>query len=76
MSGASRIPSRNIPQLSTDAGIKVLMVIASPADQVRLNLLKQEALRLQAELERKNPRWRFTFQKLSYRYSNNLEEKN
>jgi tetratricopeptide (TPR) repeat protein len=53
MSGASRIPSRNIPQLSTDGGIKVLMVIASPADQVRLNLLKQEAVRLQAELERK-----------------------
>lgn len=53
MSGTSRIPSRNIPQLSTDGGIKVLMVIASPADQVRLNLLKQEAIRLQAELERK-----------------------
>ncbi len=53
MSGASRLPSRNIPQLSTDGGIKVLMVIASPADQVRLNLLKQEAIRLQAELDRK-----------------------
>jgi hypothetical protein len=53
MSGATRLPSRNIPQLSTDGGIKVLMVIASPADQVRLNLLKQEAIRLQAELERK-----------------------
>ncbi|MDY6900897.1 MAG: cell division protein HetF [Cyanobacteriota bacterium] len=53
MSGTSRIPSRNIPQLSTEGGIKVLMVIASPADQVRLNLLKQEAIRLQAELERK-----------------------
>jgi len=53
MSGASRLPSRNIPQLSNEGGIKVLMVIASPADQVRLNLLKQEALRLQAELERK-----------------------
>ncbi len=53
MSGTSRMPSRNIPQLSTDGGIKVLMVIASPADQVRLNLLKQEAIRLQAELERK-----------------------
>ncbi len=53
MSGASRLPSRNIPQLPTTGGIKVLMVIASPADQVRLNLLKQEAIRLQAELERK-----------------------
>ncbi|MEB3217302.1 MAG: cell division protein HetF [Nostocales cyanobacterium 94392] len=53
MSGASRLPSRNIPQLSNEGGIKVLMVIASPADQVRLNLLKQEAIRLQAELERK-----------------------
>ena len=54
MSGTSRLPSRNIPQLSTEGGIKVLMVIASPADQVRLNLLKQEAIRLQAELERKS----------------------
>ncbi|MEO1430712.1 MAG: cell division protein HetF [Cyanobacteria bacterium J06633_8] len=54
MSGTSRLPSRNIPQLSTNGGIRVLMVIASPADQVRLNLLKQEAIRLQAELERKN----------------------
>ncbi|MEO1377428.1 MAG: cell division protein HetF [Cyanobacteria bacterium J06635_10] len=53
MSGTSRLPSRNIPQFSTNGGIKVLMVIASPADQVRLNLLKQEAIRLQAELERK-----------------------
>ncbi len=53
MSSTSRIPSRNIPQLSNESGIKVLMVIASPADQVRLNLLKQEAIRLQAELERK-----------------------
>lgn len=53
MSGRSRIPSRNIPQLSTEGSIKVLMVIASPADQVRLDLLKQEAIRLQAELERK-----------------------
>ncbi|MCJ8282392.1 MAG: CHAT domain-containing protein, partial [Rivularia sp. ALOHA_DT_140] len=53
MSGASRLPSRNIPQVSDNGGIKVLMVIASPADQVRLNLLKQEAIRLQAELERK-----------------------
>ncbi len=53
MSGTSRLPSRNIPQLSSESGIKVLMVIASPADQVRLNLLKQEAIRLQAELERK-----------------------
>ncbi|MGB3642401.1 MAG: cell division protein HetF [Rivularia sp. (in: cyanobacteria)] len=53
MSSTSRMPSRNIPQLSNEGGIKVLMVIASPADQVRLNLLKQEAIRLQAELERK-----------------------
>jgi len=53
MSGTSRLPSRNIPQLSSESGIRVLMVIASPADQVRLNLLKQEAIRLQAELERK-----------------------
>lgn len=53
MSSTSRMPVRNIPQFSNEGGIKVLMVIASPADQVRLNLLKQEAIRLQAELERK-----------------------
>lgn len=53
MSGTSRLPSRNIPHFPTPDGIRVLMVIASPADQVRLNLLKQEAIRLQAELERK-----------------------
>jgi len=46
----SRLPSRNVPILQETDGVKVLMVIASPTDQVRLNLLKQEAIQLQAEL--------------------------
>ncbi|MBD2445812.1 CHAT domain-containing protein [Nostoc sp. FACHB-152] len=48
----SRLPSRNVPQLPDDGIVRVLMVLASPTDQTRLGLLKQEALRLQAELRR------------------------
>jgi len=48
----SRLPSRNLPQQSEDGIVRVLMVLASPTDQTRLGLLKQEALRLQAELHR------------------------
>ncbi|MCC5637601.1 CHAT domain-containing protein [Nostoc sp. CHAB 5844] len=48
----SRLPSRNLPQLPEDGIVRVLMVLASPTDQTRLGLLKQEALRLQAELHR------------------------
>ncbi|MBE9008427.1 CHAT domain-containing protein [Fortiea sp. LEGE XX443] len=48
----SRLPSRNLPQLAEDVVVRVLMVLASPTDQTRLDLLKQEALRLQAELHR------------------------
>ncbi|OCQ97010.1 heterocyst differentiation protein [Nostoc sp. MBR 210] len=47
-----RLPSRNLPQLSEDGIVRVLMVLASPTDQMRLGLLKHEALRLQAELHR------------------------
>jgi tetratricopeptide (TPR) repeat protein len=50
--GASRLRSRNIPSPLEEGGVKVLMVIASPTDQVRLDLLKQEAIKLQAELHR------------------------
>jgi CHAT domain len=50
--GASRLRSRNIPSPLEEGGVKVLMVIASPTDQVRLDLLKQEAVKLQAELHR------------------------
>jgi tetratricopeptide (TPR) repeat protein len=53
---ASRLPSKNIPQPLEDTGVKVLMVIASPTDQVRLDLLKHEAIKLQAELNRHAPR--------------------
>ncbi|MBD2164973.1 CHAT domain-containing protein [Calothrix membranacea FACHB-236] len=53
---ASRLPSKNIPQPLEEGGIKVLMVIASPTDKVRLDLLKHEAIKLQAELHRHIPR--------------------
>ncbi|RCJ39726.1 heterocyst differentiation protein [Nostoc minutum NIES-26] len=53
---ASRLPSRNIPKIPPEDGVKVLMVLASPPDQVHLDLLKQEAIRLQAELHRKASR--------------------
>ncbi|GAX38600.1 cell division protein HetF [Nodularia sp. NIES-3585] len=51
----SRLPSRNRPTLPDAGGVKVLMVLASPPDQVRLDLLKQEAINLQAELHRQTP---------------------
>lgn len=52
----SRLLSTNIPT-PLDAGIKVLMAIASPSDQVRLDLLKLEAQKLQAELHPTSPRF-------------------
>ena len=52
----SRLPSANIPKPPEEGGVKVLMVIASPTDQVRLDLLKQEAFKLKAELNRHVPR--------------------
>ena len=54
------LPSRlrsNIPTPLEEGGIKVLMAIASPTDLVRLDLLKEEAIRLQAELHRQSPRF-------------------
>ena len=50
--GASRLRARNMPTPREEGGVKVLMVIASPSDQVRLDLLKEEAIKLQAELHR------------------------
>jgi len=50
ISEASRLPSTNMPIQLDEGGIKVLMAIASPTDQARLSLLKQEAIKLQAEL--------------------------
>ncbi|WP_414567174.1 cell division protein HetF [Nostoc sp. CCY 9925] len=50
--GASRLRSPNSFTPLEESGVKVLMVIASPLDQVRLDLLKQEAIKLQAELAR------------------------
>ncbi|WP_414552592.1 cell division protein HetF [Anabaena sp. CCY 0017] len=52
----SRLPSRNRPTLPETGGVRVLMVLASPPDQVRLDLLKQEAINLQAELHRQAAR--------------------
>ena len=51
-------PSRLSPNMAiraTEGGIKVLMAIASPTDLDRLDLLKQEAIKLQAELYRQIP---------------------
>ncbi|MEH2297236.1 cell division protein HetF [Nostoc sp.] len=45
-------PTPNMPTPREEGGVKVLMVIASPSDQVRLDLLKQESIKLQAELHR------------------------
>jgi hypothetical protein len=50
LGGASRLPSTSIPIPTEEGGLKVLMAIASPTDLVRLDLLKQEAIKLQAEL--------------------------
>ncbi|WP_016953383.1 cell division protein HetF [Anabaena sp. PCC 7108] len=52
----SRIPTRNIPTPQEESGVNVLMIISSPTDQVRLDLLKQEAIDLQTELHRQTPR--------------------
>ncbi|QMS87372.1 CHAT domain-containing protein [Nostoc edaphicum CCNP1411] len=49
-------PTRNMPTLREQGSVKVLMVIASPSDQVRLDLQKQEAIKLQAELQRQTSR--------------------
>ncbi|MEH2249926.1 cell division protein HetF [Nostoc sp.] len=54
--GASLLRSRNMPTPLEQGGVKVLMVIASPSDQVSLDLLKQEAIKLQAELHRQTSR--------------------
>lgn len=46
------LPSAQMPNLAGD-GVRVLMAIASPTDLLRLDLLKQEAIKLQAELQRR-----------------------
>jgi CHAT domain-containing protein len=47
---------RNTFTPQEQGSVKVLMVIASPSDQVRLDLQKQEAIKLQAELQRQTSR--------------------
>jgi hypothetical protein len=47
---ASRLPVHNLSPLSDETVIKVLMVISAPSDLARLDLLRQEAINLQAEL--------------------------
>ncbi|MDZ7953043.1 cell division protein HetF [Nostoc sp. DedQUE09] len=54
--GASPLRSQNMPTPPEQGGVRVLMVIASPLDQVRLDLQKQEAIKLQAELHRQTSR--------------------
>ncbi len=51
---ASHLLSSSLPNPSETGGINVLMVVASPTDQVRLDLLIQEANQLQAELSRQS----------------------
>nr|WP_199308403.1 cell division protein HetF [Aphanizomenon flos-aquae] len=48
----SRLPTHNLPMSPEARGIRVLMVISAPTDLVRLDLLKQEAINLKAELRR------------------------
>lgn len=56
ISPGSRLPSTNRLKLSDDGVVRVLMVLSSPADKTSLDLLKQESIRLQAELHRQLPR--------------------
>ncbi|MEH2036840.1 cell division protein HetF [Nostoc sp.] len=56
ISGASPLRAPNMPTPQEQGGVRVLMVIASPSDQVRLDLQKQEAIKLQAELHRQTSR--------------------
>jgi len=57
MSGVSRLPTTSMPAPADNGGIRVLMVISSPTDQARLDLLKQEAIKLQEELHQIAPRF-------------------
>ncbi|ABA23132.1 heterocyst differentiation protein [Trichormus variabilis ATCC 29413] len=56
ISPTSRVPSANRLKLPEDGVVRVLMILASPTDQASLDLLKQESIRLQAELHRQLPR--------------------
>ncbi|HEY9799810.1 MAG TPA: cell division protein HetF [Leptolyngbyaceae cyanobacterium] len=56
ISPVSRLPSTNRLKHSEDGVVRVLMVLSSPADQESLDLLKQESIKLQAELHRQLPR--------------------
>ena len=48
----SHLQTHNLPTPAAERGLKVLMVISSPRDLVQLDLLKQEAINLKAELHR------------------------
>lgn len=48
----NHLQTHNSPTPAAERGLKVLMVISSPRDLVQLNLLKQEAINLKAELHR------------------------
>jgi tetratricopeptide (TPR) repeat protein len=66
MGGTSRFSPTNMPTPTEEGGVKVLMAIASPTDQVGLDLLKEEAFKLQDELHRQSS--------YSFEGSNNLPE--
>jgi len=48
----SKLSGQNIANINEAGGVKVLMVISSPLDHVRLDLLKQEVINLQAEIRK------------------------
>ncbi|MDB9466061.1 cell division protein HetF [Dolichospermum circinale] len=48
----SHLQAHHLPTPAAERGLKVLMVISSPRDLVQLDLLKQEAINLKAELHR------------------------
>lgn len=56
ISPVSRLPATNRLKHSEDGVVRVLMVLSSPADQESLDLLKQESIKLQAQLHRQLPR--------------------
>ena len=56
ISPVSRLPSTNRLKHSEEGVVRVLMVLSSPADQESLDLLKQESIKLQAQLHRQLPR--------------------
>ena len=49
---SAHLQTHNLPTPAAERGLKVLMVISSPRDLAQLDLVKQEAINLKAELHR------------------------